>query len=324
MTFVKTVDEALAFVARQHKLLETKVDETIPAFKKLLDYPALPGLFKYSLEYVNNNGEYNSSSRLYHKPHDCKTIEAIEKRRDGLLAVCESVPGLLEDIRQQNLEIIEHNKKVVEKIKLFMSTVGIPSSFSTTDPKSRARNPKPITNSAGYLQDIGRNIRVQDAVYTSILSTVEQKKKTIQAWSAAAMSSIVEMEKATKAIEKQKKLEQLLAMMKIKYNLPFDADQREILDHIVDSNKYLRLADAMLTAREDFSECDGVENALNCFTIDDHTDKLIADDVNDTLERWDGDGRAFRDCEWNYGAVMSYAPADLVNDYNTLREYMGN
>ena len=60
---------------------------------------------------------------------------------------------------QANIEIIEHNKAVANKITALMQGVGIPDKYSTSSYKSnRSRSPTTQTFKAGYLQDIDRNI----------------------------------------------------------------------------------------------------------------------------------------------------------------------
>lgn len=322
MKFIKTIDEAADFIKEQNQLLLAKLDENIPAIKKLESYPKLPSVFGDALQYVDNQGNYHSYS--YSRPHDCKTIEAVEKRRDSLINVVESVKDLIEPIRVRNAEIIEHNKKVVAKITAFMNTVGIPASFNYTDPKSRARNPKSISKQAGYKDDIGRNIATVDYAYTNIINSCKTKRNDIQNWSVKAINSLLEVEKMRKASETQQKLEKLIAVLKVKYDVEFDAEDVEVLDAIINRSKYLRLADAMFNARSDFSEHYRVSYALDAFKVENDTDQKIVDSLSEILDEYEGDGRIFRDCEWNYGAIMSYAPADIVNDYNNLKELIGD
>ena len=227
---------------------------------------------------------------------------------------------MIEPIRVRNLEVIEHNKAVIAKINSFMNTVGIPASYSYTDPKSRARYPKSITKQSGYKDDIVRYVKTSDIAYNNIITSIKSKCTAIENWATKTINSLLEEEKARKVTETQQKLEKLVAVMKVKYKLDFDYDETEVLDAIINQSKYLRLAHAMIDARCDFSEHYRVSYAIDAFKIENETDQKIVDCICDILHEYEGDGRVFRDCEWNYGVVMSYAPAELIEDYNIRKK----
>jgi hypothetical protein len=99
-----------------------------------------------------------------------------------------------------------------------------------------------------------------------------------------------------------------------------DSDWIDILEFILDKCKYLTLADAMLSVRKDWNNgCDPVENAIGNFSIEATHDNEIYYNVNETIKRfhYDQDGRVFRDCEWNYGAIFTLVDPDLYKDYLT-------
>lgn len=318
MTFVKTIDDALEYIKAQHQALVEKLDDTIPVIQKLQEYPALSDLFRYDRKYVSNTGVYASSySSYYHTDRESNltTIESIEQRRDALLAICENEPKRLEEVRQINLSIIEHNKMVKKRVTTFMETVGIKSSYSAIDSKSRARNPKYITKYAGYIEDFHRCIPLEDYAYKNRIDTINRVKVSVTKWSQDAIASIRETEKFQQEQQRANKQSNFLATMRVKYNLAFDADKEEIFRTFMSKCKYLHLADAMLKAREDFSEDYQVEYAISTFSIENDYDRAIYECITSCLEDYE-DGRVFRDCEWNYGRIFELVTDDLLKDYN--------
>lgn len=320
MTYIKTVSEALDFIGRSFAHMESKLDQTIPSVQKLESYPKMPGLFSYALQYVNNSGEYETST--YYRSHDCNTVEAVQKRKESLLKVCDNYLLSMKDIREKNLLVVENNKKVREKITQIMTVCGVPASYVTTDPKSRARIPKRITKPAGYIEDMTRNIPIVDTAYNNLVSLIEKKKKDIESWANKATASIYEEEKARKQKEEENKNTKIVATLRVKYQTDLDAEPDEIMDILLETNKYLNLADAMLAARNDFSEWRRVQSTISLFSVENEYDQEVVDEIYQLLSDWDGDGRIFRDCEHNYSELFSKVPEDLMRDYNLLYEIL--
>ncbi len=135
----------------------------------------------------------------------------------------------------------------------------------------------------------------------------------------------------TKAAEEQRKKDQEKARIEaaskrialcLKYGFdPVKTDERDLRDLLLKKNKYLRLAYYLERNRGDWSEGpDFAESGLSGFTIDTPDDKLIYDDIQDHITNWDGDGRVFRDCTWNYGRIYSeFVPAELLSDFREIK-----
>jgi len=63
----------------------------------------------------------------------------------------------------------------------------------------------------------------------------------------------------------------------------------------------MALADAMIRNRIDWSDGpDIVRSELRHFAVENDIDKLIYECLSNCVDNWDGDGRVFRDCEYNY------------------------
>jgi len=98
----------------------------------------------------------------------------------------------------------------------------------------------------------------------------------------------------------------------------------EVFNEILSRNKYLALADAGLKTRGNWS--DGpyrVREALRSFTVEDSQDKAIKDCYESELSDWCGDGRVFRDFEWNYDRLFEMAKQQdqkLYGLYEKMRD----
>lgn len=275
-------------------------------------------LFKYPTV----NGSWTNYAREY------KSIEAFENQRDVFLKQIEDYVLSLEETKNKNLEIIEHNKNVISHIKNFMSQIGIPASYYWTDPSSRARNPKSQSKPAGYLEDIQRNIKTTDYTYTQLIQNAESSKKKIQAYVDSQRAEIIAAEQALKASEKEKKKNLFVSTMKVKYDLPFDASEWEIRGAILEKNKYLKLAHYLLLNRLDWNDgYDYAETGLNSFKVETEQDQEIFDDISRCIDSAeDGiDGRIFRDTKWNYDELFAIVDdQSLLEDYNTYQELCQN
>ena len=129
-------------------------------------------------------------------------------------------------------------------------------------------------------------------------------------------------EKERKEKERNKKLALLLA----KYDLDLDCDWNDLLDEVINKNKYLRLAYYLEKNRNDWSDgCWYAENGLSRFDIETEVDKEIYNNINYYIENWHTymDGRCFRDCKYNYSELYSMVAEqepDLYKDFQVIIE----
>jgi len=100
--------------------------------------------------------------------------------------------------------------------------------------------------------------------------------------------------------------------------------ERDLLDVILEKDKYLRLGHYLLKNREDWN--DGysyAENGLNGFIVESDEDGLIAADIQNCIDNWDGDGRCFRDCQYNYDHCFSLVKDEqLYKDYQLVKSWV--
>lgn len=127
--------------------------------------------------------------------------------------------------------------------------------------------------------------------------------------------------------EKEKEYNKMLALLLAKYDLELTDSWNELNEVIVDRNKYLRLAHSLEMNRNDWT--DGysyAESGLNNFTTESDLDIKIYDNISSYMyDKWDGDGRVFRDCEYNYSILYGIAANEdpqLYKDYQTVQEHL--
>jgi hypothetical protein len=217
---------------------------------------------------------------------------------------------------EKNSAAIENNIKLVEQIKLYMQNIGIPNTFSETDYKSKARFPKKISHSAGYIDDIVRNIKTSDG-WENVERDYKRMNEDIEKYIVETTNKEKQKEADVAAKKKFEEKEMMRGTIVVKYALPYTANWDDILVNILNRNKYLSLAHYLCKNRGDWSDgYDYAETGLCNFIVTTETDRLIYDCISDCITNWDGDGRIFRDCEWNYDRIFSLIEdADLLKDY---------
>lgn len=110
-----------------------------------------------------------------------------------------------------------------------------------------------------------------------------------------------------------------------RYGLGPEADLSDCMYAILAKNKYLHLAHYLQKNRGDWSDgYDYAETGLNGFVLESSTDREIEANIRGLIENWDGDGRCFRDCEWNYDVLFGMVEdTTLMADYTKVREATG-
>lgn len=209
---------------------------------------------------------------------------------------------------EKNLPAIEANKVTAARVEALMAEIGMPKSYSERDRTSRARYPKSITHSAGYITDLRRHCLTDDG-FASATLTYERLKRDYDAYAARAEQEAVaadrKREQEAAALVERRKADMELAALLLRYELPIDSTWGDVLEALCGKNQRLDLAVAMRATRGDWS--DGpyrVRHALDRFTIETTEDKDIANDVLECLADFE-DGRVFRDTTWNYDRLFA-------------------
>lgn len=227
----------------------------------------------------------------------------------------------VKQIDKQNEEISKFNTAIYNKIIALLESCGLQK---TTQQKKSPRSSKYITAKAEWYQAILSCMPNRDYSYYSSEQNYNRRKKEIDDWkeSIKINEEIKKKEEEQRIADRAKNIN--LASLITKYNLPTDIDECDILDEILNKCKYLKLAHYLSLNRGDWS--DGPEYAeigLSGFTTDTQQDKEIYDEISGLIEDWDGDGRCFRDCDYNYGVLFSMVDEELYKDYEKAVKLSG-
>jgi hypothetical protein len=317
---VNTPEDASKFLLDKIKDLEFKLDQTLAVPEKLIPYEFAPILVN-NICHIHNSGSYN-----YNYNHDTITsLQAVLDRRDALLNHLNEIEDSANDIKEKNKKIIEHNLTIHKKVSDMMESLGVRPTTSIPDPKSRARIPKRITQVAGYKTDLMSAVPIMDNL--SIFNTIATKRAVVSNWAVSTTKKIQEKEREANKIKIQEENLHKLAILKVKHNMDAMASKEDILETILASDKYLKLAHFLLANRNDWSEGYSLaETGLDGFEIQTDEDKEIYKCLNDILtdEDPDYDGRVFRNCEWNYGVLFAKVSPELRADYENINNMIEN
>jgi len=136
-----------------------------------------------------------------------------------------------------------------------------------------------------------------------------------------------EREKKLEEEQKKKEAEKIKLFLELikKYDLTFFnglPDMNEIIEAIILKDKYLYLSHYLELNRNHWSDgCLYAKTGLNRFEVNSDIDKEIYSEISNLINDWDGEGRVFRDCKWNYSILISLVDKNILSDYEKLLEY---
>lgn len=229
----------------------------------------------------------------------------------------------LEAAKIKSLPIVENNKAVAEHNRQLRATLeeilmrsNIPQSVRKWTGSGRSSKAvwggwKDSTGAIPLLDNWGELLRQMSSKIDDI-----ERRESEQEWQR-------QMQVEARANqEAQIRREALLLVLREKYGLP---EYGDVLEEILKRNKYLMLGYWLERNRGDWSDgCDYAETGLRAFPVETDIDAEISAEINNLCVEWDGDGRCFRDCHWNYTRLFEMAEHDapeLMADYRKIREF---
>lgn len=233
-----------------------------------------------------------------------------------------------EDTLNKNKEVSCHNALQYSRVETIMSTLGVPATFYSSFYKtSRSRKMTTERRPAEWPKEI-KGVLPTDCGYEAILKRISEKREAIKTfgenWIKDNEKRLREEEAVRLAKEKEAKEQKVLATLRVKYELDLDAEVDEIVSTIKSKCKYLTLAQALLDNRNDWNDgCDSAECGLSFFTIETAEDGKIYNEISGLCVNWgwEGDGRVFRDCKYNYDYLFGLVDETLMKDYNAAMEF---
>lgn len=252
--------------------------------------------------------------------HNTVTMFQIKKAREALNEAIK-----LDDQRhQENIKNMEFNNSQYKEVIKFMESIGIKQTYSTRDTKSRARYPKLIVKTSGYIDDILRVAVLDDGCQQSI-SRRNQLDVYLSNEEKKIEESMISQEKLEKTKRLQREADLVIARLIIKYNLDNNSTWDDVIDHLNSKDKYLGLASSMRRVRGDWNDgCGPVEYELEKFVVDNTEDQEIFDDVSEAIDIFhdEPDGRIFRDIKNNYDVLFQKVDPEILADYQLVDKYL--
>jgi len=325
LAHTETIPQALRTLAdmAEGKIadMQAKADDAFPKPQKLKPFPkksefVAEGVasIEHSTNWWNYNGAWSSMQPI-------TSLTSLESRKKALLEQVDMWESVCGNIEEANKPLIENNLLIKHKMAQIMKQLGIPDSYQERDTSSRARTPKHVTKTAGWICDLSRNIPTSQ--YTGTYkSEAQQMRSRIEDTYRTAYRTIYDQDqKATKEKTKVEN-ETKVAFYKVKYGCDPLADATDVLYAVLSKCKYLRLAYYLEQNRNDWSEgYDYAEQGIDGFSVETEEDKEIEQCISAIIADDAGvDGRYFRDCEYNYGVLYAKVDADLFADYEQVKQ----
>ena len=265
----------------------------------------------------SNSSRYFSWAAFSQKQFD-DTMEFFDK-------ATEAWKEKAEPIKQENQEIIAHNKIQLERIKKLMKVLGVhPERTEYIYKTSRSKNMTKKVSTSGYIDDLNRVLVTKDD-YAIHLKRITDKRAKVEAFGLKKLKEVAEARLAKEKEQAEEAKIQELAFLRAKYTPAFNNSHvGELLCLILSKNKYLYLAHYLEQNRNDWSDgASYAETGLEGFVVSDEIDSAIEAEIGHLIEDWGYDGRCFRDCTYNYNTLYGMvSDKELLNDYHTIAKYI--
>lgn len=247
------------------------------------------------------------------------TEEAEAENKEAFRGFINALAAVDEATHKENLRRVENNQQTERSIFNLLERIGINQKYYGYSSK---RSSKQTHQYYEFPSEIRRQI---PTLYS------ENNMEELAAAKIKAFAEIYdrELKKIREArIQKEKEeAERLsnkkLALLLAKYDLSLECEWSDVLEAIINKDKYLRLGHYLESNRNDWNEgCDSAETGLGGFHVETTEDQDIYDDISSYLgENWDCDGRVFRDCRYNYSVLYGMVQDNgLYDDYCEVKE----
>lgn len=289
------IAKALPKLETEIKRLENALDDTTGVVQHPKPYP-VEDVFKMRYEY-------------YGTP---------EKAKETATAAFEQS----QTVRDENQAIIASNKHTLDRLIQIITNAGLPASTSVR--RARTRN-KWTTVDTEWRQALGSHIPTHDS-WDNIERRYHEWVKMCDDWRTKLNQEEYDVAEAKRKKKAEFDKEILRRSMAQKYGLDGDENESgfyDIIEAIIAKDKYLALAYYLERNRGDWHDGPSfAKEGLRHFIIETDTDQQIYDKINHYIQNWDGDGRIFRDCTWNYTELYEIVPnRELLADLQAVRKY---
>ncbi len=225
----------------------------------------------------------------------------------------------LEARHADNVTKLANNVEVVRRVKLLMTSLGIAESRTTygyATPRARKMTTTKVT--AGYVGDLVAVCKTSDN-YDACVRALNDFEKQIQRFEQEELQK--ERLEAQKVAEARAARERLVLLGGMAHKYGCGADYDQLVETLCNKDKYFALGYWLERNRTNWQ--DGyarAEQGLAYFSVESAEDAAIVASIRETIDKWDGDGRAFRDALYGYGTMYALAAPDILADFEKLRE----
>ena len=308
------IDEGFAELKAEHdRLVKQASSELVPIEKIESANPFSP----YADNWVKQlETELSSRSSYLSDAQRKPSIETMEKTGNARLA---EMKARADAVHAAMLPKLAINAAIYEKVVFLMRQIGIPDSYTTSERTGRSWKSKETKHAAGYLGDLQRNVTRTDG-YDNVVSQHKAHVTALNEYLAKRRAEEESIKRAKEEEQKKLTTDRALGVWIGKLGLPLESSWYDIKEAVLAKDKYLRLAVYLALNRGDWNDGPSyAETGLQGFKVETDTDRAIYDDINGHIVDWDGDGRVFRDCEWNYDRISALAKPEVVALYSELK-----
>lgn len=314
----KSLKEAINFV-------ENKVNTNITKLQGQIEIKPIQQLDSLKLDTVRislweDSGWYSSKKiRIDYNNSNSKFLLSEE----GLKSALEFIDKIAQEDTEthtKNIEKCASNNETYTALSNLLTRIGIKDKYYGY--KTNRSSKKESLYYNWPTEIFGQIPRSYSS--NKINELVKKYKDNIQKYYDDEMKKIKAEADKKEAERKVKEQNKKLALLLAKYDLDLNCDWKDLLDIVINKNKYLYLAHYLMLNRGDWN--DGysfAETGLSGFDVKSNLDQEIYNDIQSYIDGWDGDGRVFRDCEYNYGVLygmVSEQSSDLYKDYQVINE----
>lgn len=214
---------------------------------------------------------------------------------------------------EQNEKILSDNQKILSNLVAMIEASGVKSEYK------ELKRSKWVTVTMQWKTALSQGMPSFPGTQRTLRNSYDEKVRRRN-------EALLKKEQESREKEKQQRIKeqeraQIKAIVEVSIALGLDSKEQDIYslkEELTQRCKYLDLSTAMLDTRNDWN--DGayrVEHALNRFKVVTDDDKKIYAELRDILDDFE-DGRAFRDCKWNYDVVGSLGDKKIADLWNRL------
>ena len=216
---------------------------------------------------------------------------------------------------RRNAEVMRHNADLVNALIAQITAAGFKTAVQK---KARSYRSLPTTVDAPWIASLRECMPVPPPNEQKLTQDWEHYQRQQAEAQRAEEQKAREAERARQDDERRVKCIALAVKAGMDPLQCRDVD--DLLRFIAAQDKYLNLAHAGVMTRNNWSDGPwAVEQALADFRAENATDRDIVDEWQHIVDEFE-DGRAFRDCDWNYNHVMELADPSLLALYREAND----